>query len=431
VPRATKNAETSTKPAAKAPVKRTTRAGNGKVDAEATAAETARVARSYIEAVGRRDRNAQLDWYAPDAVGRIFGVMGPVSRDEVKSYFEQLFDACPDFKLEILDVIAEGDRAAVHWHATGTLSGDRPYMGIEAHGARLDLEGIDRIQVADGKVARVDAFTDNMTVARQIGLLPPQDSKGEQRLTAAFNAKTRLTRRLGAAEVEPVADGVWVIRGGFPARLYNVYLIEDDGGVTLYDAGIKTMANSVLAAAGRLGGVKRIVLGHGHTDHRGTAPAIGAPVYCHPDEVEDAEGSGGFRYWDLSKLPRLVRSIHQFNHDHLWDGGPVKIEGTVSEGEQVAGFEVVHLPGHAPGLIGLWRESDRLALCTDAFYMIDMWGRHGAARVPHPAYNFDTEQARASIRKLAALEPSAAWPGHVGPLTGDVRGQLEQAAAAT
>ena len=45
------------------------------------------------------------------------------------------------------------------------------------------------------------------------------------------------------------------------------------------------------------------------------------------------------------------------------------------------------------------------------------------------AFNEDTEQARASLRKLAALEPAAAWPGHLDPLTGDVRAQLERAAA--
>jgi hypothetical protein len=45
-------------------------------------------------------------------------------------------------------------------------------------------------------------------------------------------------------------------------------------------------------------------------------------------------------------------------------------------------------------------------------------------------YNFDTEQARASMRKIAALEPAAAWPGHAKPLTGDVRGALERAADA-
>ncbi len=43
----------------------------------------------------------------------------------------------------------------------------------------------------------------------------------------------------------------------------------------------------------------------------------------------------------------------------------------------------------------------------------------------------DVEQARASIRKLAAMEPSAAWAGHADPVTGDVRAQLERAAAAT
>jgi hypothetical protein len=48
--------------------------------------------------------------------------------------------------------------------------------------------------------------------------------------------------------------------------------------------------------------------------------------------------------------------------------------------------------------------------------------------VPHPAFNWDTEAARASMRKLAALEPAAAWPGHRGPLTGDVRAVLEEAA---
>ena len=55
----------------------------------------------------------------------------------------------------------------------------------------------------------------------------------------------------------------------------------------------------------------------------------------------------------------------------FWDGGPVEIAGTVDEGDDVSGFRVVHLPGHAPGLIALFRESDRLALTSDCFYVID------------------------------------------------------------
>jgi hypothetical protein len=60
-----------------------------------------------------------------------------------------------------------------------------------------------------------------------------------------------------------------------------------------------------------------------------------------------------------------------------------------------------------------------------------MLGRNSAPHLPSAVYNQDTEQARASIRKLAALEPAAAWPGHARAVTGDVRGQLERAADAS
>jgi glyoxylase-like metal-dependent hydrolase (beta-lactamase superfamily II) len=115
----------------------------------------------------------------------------------------------------------------------------------------------------------------------------------------------------------------------------------------------------------------------------------------------------------------------------MWDGGSVAIEGTVQEGDEVAGFRVVHLPGHAPGMIGLFRESDRLALVSDCFYTLDpQTSLKNAAHVPHGAFNHDTEQARASIRKLAALDPVVAWPGHADPVSGDVGEQLERAANA-
>jgi hydroxyacylglutathione hydrolase len=92
---------------------------------------------------------------------------------------------------------------------------------------------------------------------------------------------------------------------------------------------------------------------------------------------------------------------------------------------------VIELPGHAPGLIGLFRESDRLALVSDVVYTIDpLTGRKGGPRIPHPAFDADTEMARASIRRLAELDPSIVWAGHAGPVSGDVVGQLRQAAAA-
>ncbi len=220
------------------------------------------------------------------------------------------------------------------------------------------------------------------------------------------------------------------MRGGFPVKTMNVYLLADDGGVTVFDAGIEDMTSAVAAAGARLGGIKRVVLGHADADHRGAAPGLRAPVYCHSADRDAAESDETFRdYWDFSKLPPHGRAF--FNRIlPVWDGGAVQIAETVKEGDEVAGFEVVHLPGHAPGLIGLFRHSDRLALCSDCIYTLDpLTGIKGAARIPHPAFDMDVEGARQSIRKLAALEPAAVWAGHADPVTGDVRAQLERAAA--
>jgi hydroxyacylglutathione hydrolase len=271
------------------------------------------------------------------------------------------------------------------------------------------------------------------------------------RSTAARDRKpTALTRPrdprrwLLAARPEPVADGVVVVRGGI-SRAMNVYLIDepDSRGVVAYDAGEKGMAPAILAAARARGGLALVVLGHGDTDHRGAAPALRAagggvpggaagsiPIACHPDARPHAEGSGGRDYWRPELLPGAVRVLHRVMH-HVWDGGPVTIDDTLSEGDRVAGFEVIDLPGHAPGLIGLWRERDRVALVSDAFYMTSMWGHPQDPALPLRAYNQDTERARESLRRLAALDPRIVLPGHLGPLSGpDVQGSLERAAEA-
>jgi hydroxyacylglutathione hydrolase len=231
--------------------------------------------------------------------------------------------------------------------------------------------------------------------------------------------------------LEPIAPRVWLLRGGL-TRVMNVYLIEDEGRVVVYDTGEKGMAKAIAAAGERLGGISKVVLGHGDTDHRGGAPALSelAPVLCHADAVEQAQGSGGRDYWRLEKLPSPARQVHRFAHRFVWDGGPVRISGTVAVGEVIAGFEVIDLAGHAPGMIGLWRAEDRVALVSDAVYLTSMSGRPTAAHLPHEAYNLDQEQARESVRRLAGLRPRIVGAGHLGPMTGpDVVAELERAAA--
>src|ERR1700760_4991356 len=89
--------------------------------------------------------------------------------------------------------------------------------------------------------------------------------------------------------LDRVADGVWLLRGDFRGAM-NVYFIEDGDGVVQFDAGTKSMSKKVAREAQGLGGLTKVVLGHAHADHRGSAPYVGAPVWCHPDEVTEAEG---------------------------------------------------------------------------------------------------------------------------------------------
>jgi hydroxyacylglutathione hydrolase len=241
-------------------------------------------------------------------------------------------------------------------------------------------------------------------------------------------------RRLpGGPTLEKLADGVWVLRGDI-RRGMNIYFLEENGGVVQFDAGTKGMVKANKAVAARLGGLKRIVLGHAHADHRGTASSLRVPVHCHADDVADAESDRAIApYMDISKVEVApVRWIYPVLL-RRWDGGAVKIDDTVAEGDEIAGFKVIHFPGHAPGLIGLWRESDRLAIVSDVVYLVDSARLkelpEGEATVPHPAFNWNHQKAKESLRRLAALEPRTVCPGHAGPLVGDnLRETLEQAA---
>lgn len=211
--------------------------------------------------------------------------------------------------------------------------------------------------------------------------------------------------------IEPVADGVWLLRGDLKQTM-NIYLLRDEDGVTAFDAGTRPMVRALRKAAERLGGLKRIVLGHSHTDHRGTAPFMDVPVYCHLDEVRYAESDEWPDYWDIDKISvGSSRFLYKHFLHRRWDGGGVKLAGALKEGEEVCGFTVIHFPGHAPGQIGLWRESDRLAITSDTVYFVD------------------SERAKASVRKLAALEPATVCPGHEHPYSvPDLSTQLLRAA---
>ena len=214
----------------------------------------------------------------------------------------------------------------------------------------------------------------------------------------------------------------------------NVYLIEDDGGVTVFDAGICDMTAAVRAAGARLGGIKRVVLGHADADHRGAAPGLGAPVYCHPAERAAAESARtrAATTGTLSKLGARTAACCLNGCCRSGTAARCRSQGTVEEGDEVAGFRVVDLPGHAPGLIGLFRESDRLALVSDCFYTLDpQTGIKDAAPGAAPGVQ---HRHRAGARRRSASSPRSSrrrrGPGTPTRSRGDVAAQLERAASA-
>ena len=180
------------------------------------AADAGRSRRRYFDALARRDLDAAAACWAPDGVDRLVGQADAHGPEGVRAFFGELFAAVPDFAFEVEAIVAEGDRAAVRWNATGTFAGDAAYQGIEPTGGRVELAGLDLLTVRDGLIVRNDAFSDGMGFARQIGMLPPPGSGAEAKVLRAFNARTRAAASSPARAAEPVADGVWRVRGGVP-----------------------------------------------------------------------------------------------------------------------------------------------------------------------------------------------------------------------
>jgi hydroxyacylglutathione hydrolase len=394
-------------------------------------ATTSETAKRYFAALDAHDLDAATACWKPGAIDRLVGAQELVAPDGIRQYFSDLFAAFPDFQIKAVEMTTGRQRTAVRWTAHGTFAGPGRFQGLHANQARIAIEGCDVISVQDDLIVHVDAYIDTGDTARQLGLLPAAGSSSEGRLTRLANVRTRAVTAIHGVQTESIADGVWVVRGGFPLKTMNVYLIADGDGVTVFDAGVAAMGPALGATCARFGGAGRVVLGHADANHRGAAPGLGAPVYCHPAERAAAESAKPYRdYWDMGKLRGYGRVFYRAALP-AWDGGAVTIAGTIAAGDVVAGFEVVELPGHAPGLVGLFRRADRLALVSDCVSTIDpQTGRRGAPRIPHPAFNLDVQQARASIRKLAALDPAVVWAGHADPVTGDVRGQLQRAADA-
>jgi glyoxylase-like metal-dependent hydrolase (beta-lactamase superfamily II) len=201
---------------------------------------------------------------------------------------------------------------------------------------------------------------------------------------------------------------------GFPPDAFNVYFLETDEGAVVIDTATRHARRRILRqVAGR--GLAAIFITHAHRDHAGAMHAVaverGAPVWS---SAEDADALEGKAPEPIPNPDNLVNRIFGG-----WWKDPHPVARRLREGERIGSFEVIAFPGHTPGMIGLWRESDRVVLCADAMRTMNLFtGLPQVGEMPD-MFTVDKAESQRSIRKLAALEARTVCPGHGRALRGD------------
>ncbi len=234
--------------------------------------------------------------------------------------------------------------------------------------------------------------------------------------------------------------GLWTLAPdvvGLPQPIVNLFLVgppdSGDRGWTLIDTGLPLLSGGIVRAAEeRFGPDARpaaIILTHGHFDHVGPVAELAArwdaPVYAHPLELPYLTGRSSYPPPDPTVGGGAMARLSP-----LYPRGPIDLgarahalpeDGSVPT---LPGWRAIHTPGHSPGHISLFRESDRLLLAGDAFVTTKQESAFGALLKPQavhgPPMHFtpDWEASLRSVEALAALRPATAATGHGKPIAG-------------
>ncbi len=154
------------------------------------AASAKETATAYFDAIKDRDLEAMAACWKPGSLDHLYGMATLRVPEDLQGWFGGLFRAFPDFVMEVTDMVAYGDKAAVRWHATGTFSGPGKFEGLSPTGASIELEGLDLLTISDGEIVENRAYTNATEMARQLGAMPPAGSAGEKAMLGAVNART-------------------------------------------------------------------------------------------------------------------------------------------------------------------------------------------------------------------------------------------------
>lgn len=227
---------------------------------------------------------------------------------------------------------------------------------------------------------------------------------------------------------EIASDVAWL-----PIVFVNTYFLGGAGGPwILVDTGIPGSAAKVLKAAKeRFGASTRpaaIVLTHGHFDHSGNARQLAEEwdvnVYVHPLEWPYLTGKSPYPPKDptvggaIALMSRFFPTRSANLQDRLRRLDP---DGRVPG---IEGWQWIHTPGHSPGHVSLFRDSDRTLIGGDAFATMDMSNfpavvlKTKRLSLPAPPFTPDWQSAGRSVTSLAELDPVTIACGHGAPMNG-------------
>lgn len=235
-----------------------------------------------------------------------------------------------------------------------------------------------------------------------------------------------------------VAPGVW----GKKDLFVNFYMIQDQttAAWALVDAGLKWSASKIRKMADELFGEgarpTAIILTHGHFDHVGALSTLieewNVPVYVHSLEVPYLNGKSSYPPPDPTVGGGLMAAM-----SWAYPKGPINVKDYVrilpndNSIPGITDWKYIHTPGHSPGHISLFRESDRVLIAGDAFVTTKaesaVFALSGMKHLSGPPKYFTCNWASAelSVIKLSALDPETAATGHGQVMRGEeLRGAL-------
>ncbi|WP_089964736.1 MBL fold metallo-hydrolase [Lihuaxuella thermophila] len=220
-------------------------------------------------------------------------------------------------------------------------------------------------------------------------------------------------------------------------QIVNVCFVgnpEQPNEWVLVDTGMPESADDIISAASRRFGPnsrpKAIVLTHGHFDHVGAVVDLvkewDVPVYAHEREMPYLTGKASYPQPDPTVEGGFVAKLSPlFPIEPVDLGNHVKELPADGSVPGMSGWRWIHTPGHTPGHISLFRESDRSLIVGDAFVTVRQDSLYKVVMQEQeisgpPRYlTTDWQAARESVQRLEALNPALAVTGHGMPIFGE------------